>query len=1174
MSRALPDPTPFTISDPLPGVGTTVLEASAGTGKTWTIAALVTRYVAEGVLTLPQLLVVTFGRAASQELRDRVRARLLTSARALATAASDATNAGGTGTVGSTDRADSTGDPLLGVLLDTGEATGAARQAELTDRLRRLRQALVDIDATTIATTHQFCQQVLRGLGVAGTTDADTELVEDLDELLRQVVDDLYLAWFAQAEQPAFSHAEAVQIAVHAAEDPHAGLRPTDAPPGSPAQRRVAFAQAVRTEFTTRKRRLRLMQYDDLLGQVADALIEPGSPARARMRARWKVVLVDEFQDTDPVQWQVLDRAFTGHAAMVLIGDPKQAIYLFRGGDVVTYLKAAGAADHQRTLSRNFRSDEPLVRALNVLLNGAQLGEEQIVVRPVDAHRRGTWLRGAPHSAPLRLRHVGRDQVRSTRVNPIREHIARDVARDVAALLASGARYGEPSEPGRPLQANDVAVIAHTHARLLQIQAALRDVGVHAVTSGGSSVLQSQAARDWLAVLEAMAAPHDAGLARSAALTALLGYRAEDLARGDTGVLGGGSGGDLDGADIDDELSWRIHELAEHYTRHGIAAVHEILTVAGLPARTLATVGGERVLTDLTHVAELLDAACRNGRVGVAGLITWLRAQIAAPLTPGVSTRTRRLDSDATAVQLLTVHGSKGLQFPVVYLPTLWDRYDGGSGPPVPRFHEDPPTAERCLDVGGSQGPHWAQSQARHAREESGESLRLLYVALTRAQSQVVLWWAGTERTTPASPLHRVLFGRQPGQGDIPRQVPIPTDVEIANILSQWEAAGALRVEPAALAAWVAPSRAPEPPALAVRTLTRSIDHAWRRTSYSALAHPSPQTGPGVRSEPEDRPHEDQSPQVPPPVAAVGDPALDPAHVASLPAGIDVPSPMAGLPQGAAFGSLVHAVLEHTDPQAGDLRAELLRQVTEQLTRWPLSSDPRDAHPGRGTPLRPETLADALLAVYDSPLGPLAPGMRLRDIPLSDRLRELDFELPLGGGQEVSGRRVAVLGDLAPLLRAHLPTGDPVRDWADALDAQPAIAAQPLRGYLTGSIDVLLRTAGTYLVVDYKTDWVGAHDAPLTAASYHPHAVQQAVRGSSYPLQAVLYAVAAHRFLRWRLPGADPSVRVGGVLYLFLRGMCGPDTPIVAGQPCGVFSWRPPHALIEAVSELLDGGSR
>ena len=1129
----------FDITDDLP-TGTVLLEASAGTGKTWTIAALVTRYVAEGLVTLPEMLVVTFGRAASQELRARVRAQLVLAERAL------------TDPPPPHDR-----DALVAHLLQTDEGERALRA-------RRLRAALSDIDAATIATTHQFCQQVLRGLGVAGTSDASAVLVEDLDGLLVEVVDDLYLRAFAQRDdEPIFDRRTALEIARTVVDDVHAELRPTSAERGSVPDRRVRFARAVRAELTVRKQRLQVMHYNDLLTQLDDALEAEDSPARARMRQRWRVVLVDEFQDTDPVQWSVLHRAFAGHVrAMVLIGDPKQAIYAFRGGDVDTYLSAAATADDRRTLPRNFRSDPGVVTALGHLLTGAELGDEQIVVHPVSAHHEDGRLVGAPSTAPVRLRqvllrdHLGGDK----RMPTVRPWIARDLAHDVAALLASGATYD-----GRPVQARDVAVLAHRAKDLLEAQRALAELGIPAVSTGGSTVLHSRAAHDWLALLEAMVAPHRSVLTRAAALTDLLGYAVARV----------GDRGEEQDTALEDELADRCRELAAVYARQGIAAVLELVTTQGLPGRVLGQVGGERTLTDLRHVAQLLHEVARRDQLGLVALLEWLRAGMAEDAPQSAGARTRRLDSDAAAVQLATIHGSKGLQYPVVYLPSLGDRWVSDS-PKIPLFHEEPPERLRCRDVGGEHAnPDWAESVRRHKEEDAGESLRLLYVALTRAQSQVVTWWAPVNNAT-ASPLHRMLLGREPGGGPVPDRAPVPRgDAEATERLRRWEAEGALVLERADPASDPAPQRQEPPADLRLAPWTRVVDTGWRRTSYTALSTPAPGAEPGVGSEPETglTAREDE-PDAPDPVTETS-PSLPGLDDLAPPPGADVPSPMAELPVGATFGSLVHAVLEHADPRAPDLRAELVRQIAEQRIRWPV-----ELGEGGG-----ERLAEALVAVCDTSLGPLARGVTLRGIAPEHRLCELDFELPLGGGDlrrpapdpaAAPRAEAALLGDLAPLLRAHLPPGDPVRAWADVLATSPDLADQQLRGYLTGSVDVVLRLdpgerSERYLVVDYKTNWLGAPQEPLTAADYRPERLVEAMGHSSYPLQALLYAVVAHRFLRWRLPRYDPARHLGGVLYLYVRGMCGPDTPEVDGMPCGVFSWQPPVALVEAVSALLDG---
>jgi exodeoxyribonuclease V beta subunit len=1092
----------FDICGPLP-TGTTLLEASAGTGKTWTIAALVTRYVADGVARLEELLVVTFGRAASQELRERVRAQLVEAERALADP--------GLADPGRADPSATRAESELLDLLLTGTP------AELALRRRNLRQALGSFDAATIATIHQFCQQVLRSLGVAGDTDANATLVEDLDDLLTEVVDDLYLARYAAlADPPPFSRADALALARAAAGDPQARLEPAEGA-------RVEFARAVLAELDVRKRRLGILSYDDLLCRLADALAEPGSPARARMQARWRVVLVDEFQDTDPVQWQVFERAFSGVATMVLIGDPKQAIYAFRGGDVFTYLEAADTATTRQTLGINWRSDAPLLDSLQSVLRGAALGDERIVVHDVRAHHPASRLDGA--GAPFRLRAVrpeelGRPPRAKLAVAAVRDHLYEDVARDITRLLTSGATFD-----ARALEPRDVAVIAYRHADLAAIQAALARAGVPAVVAGAGSVFHTAAAIEWLCLLEALEQPHRTPRVRAAGLTAFLGYDASAL--------------DAGGDDLTDSLAEKVRGWSELFHSRGVAAVLEAAVSGGLTERVLGAVGGERLLTDLRQIGQALHRVALEERLGLVALVGWLRGQIADERKDATDERTRRLDSDAAAVQLVTIHGSKGLEYPVVYLPTLWDRFE--SDPKVPLFHD---AGVRCRNVGGGPGPtnaHWSAHVARHKAEEGGEWLRLLYVALTRAQSQVVAWYAATPRNTPASPLHRTLLGRRPGTSAVPATHPLEDAGALVAKLDWHRAAGGPVWEPAVWAEPGAEPLAPDESLLTVRQFGRTIDTAWRRTSYSALTKDAP-AAPHALSEPEAPPKDDEE--------VTGAPGAG--------TGGGLVSPMAELPVGATFGSLVHAVLEHTDPDAPDLRAELLAHIDEQLVWWPVALDR-------------EVLADALVAVSDTPLGPYVDDRTLRGIPLRDRLAELEFELPLAGGDDRSYHAgEPVLGDLAPLLVKYLPEGDPVRGYADAL-ADPVLAGQSLRGYLTGSIDVLLRVGDRFLTVDYKTNWLGGHDVPLTAEAYRPAALDAAMAHSDYPLQALLYTVVQHRFLRGRLAAYDPEQHLGGVLYLYLRGLCGPGTPVLDGGPCGVFAWRPPAALVEAASDLLDG---
>jgi len=1100
---------PFALLGPLPAPRTTtLLEASAGTGKTYTLAALVTRYLAEGVATLDQMLLITFGRAASQELRERVRAQILEALLAV------------------TDPARAEDSPLLRHL-----TSGTAQ--DLADRRQRLRDALAGFDAATIATTHQFCQLVLKSLGVAGDSDSGVQLVEDLDDVVTDIVDDLYLAHFGQQrDDPLLSYEAAARLAREVVGGAHAELRPVAPPPGLDPAVRVGFATAVCAELERRKRRLGILHYDDLLSRLADALEDDGSPARSQMRRRWSIVMVDEFQDTDPVQWQVVDRAFTGHSTVILIGDPKQAIYAFRGGDIVTYLHAASTADRQHTLDVNHRSDGPLVAALQVVMRDAELGDPRIVARPVAAAHPAHRLAGAPNNAPLRLRVVRRDQfgVRPDRPIPIdrlREHIPRDLAADVAALLGSGATFcGEPLTPG------DVAVIVESHRDGRACFDALAAAGIPAVYTGDTDVFASPAAADWLCLLEAFDQPHRSGLVRAAATTMFFGETAHTLA--------------AQGDRLTDRITETVRNWADHARERGVAAVFEAAQRAGMGERVLSWVDGDRHMTDLAHLTQLLGETAHREHFSLPALRDWLRAQ--REDRSGAAERSRRLDSDAAAVQIMTVWVSKGLQFPVVYLPFAFNR--NVQTRDVVLFHEPSPAGDiRCLHIGGEQSPDFAQVQRQGRREAAGDDVRLTYVAMTRAQSQVVAWWAPSH-DEPNGGLSRLLRGRRPGEPVVPDRCEPPRidDPDAVALLRAWADAGGPVLEESEIVAPHPLPRPAPPDGLRARHFHRRIDTSWRRTSYSALiraATGTETTGTtgGVSSEPE--------------VLELDDEAADVTVYEPVPAGADVPSPMAELPTGATFGSLVHAVLEAADPQAADLRGELADRITEHARWWPVEVAPAD-------------LAQALVPMHDTPLGPLLPGVTLRAIGLRDRLRELDFEFPLAGGDLRGVAPVITLADVGALLSAHLPADDPMSAYAERL-GDGALGAQSLRGYLSGSVDAVLRVDGRYVVVDYKTNWLGEPGGSLTAAHYLRPRLAEAMLHSDYPLQALLYCVVLHRFLRWRLPGYTPERHLGGVIYLFVRGMCGPATPTVDGHPAGVFSWYPPAALIDAMSDLLDG---
>ncbi len=1096
---------PFELLGPLPSErSTTVLEASAGTGKTFALAGLVTRYVAEGAATLDQMLLITFGHAASQELRERVRAQITEAAAAF-------------------DDPSLAGDNHLVAHLLKGT------DGECADRRQRLRDALAGFDAATIATTHQFCQLVLKSLGVAGDSDAGATLVESLTDLVTEIVDDLYLAHFGQQrDDPVLTYPDALKLAREVVCNPATELRPLAPDPESRAKVCVDFAKAALAELETRKRRLGILGYDDLLTRLAKALDAEHSPARVRMHQRWPIVMVDEFQDTDPVQWEVIDRAFSTKSTVILIGDPKQAIYAFRGGDIVTYLRAADTAGDKQTLGTNWRSDGALVDRLQAVLKGAELGNKKIVVHDVAAAHPGSRLAGAPSNDPFRLRVVqrhtfGRSGIQNPGIDDLRQHIGEDLASEIGALLAGNATFDD-----KPIQARHVAVIVETHKDARVCQLALAAKNIPSVYTGDSDIFASEAADDWLSLLEAFDQPHRTGVVRAAAATMFFGKTADDLVKG----------GDV----LTDRVAETLREWAGHARERGVAAIFEAAQLQGMSDRVLSWRDGERQMTDLAHMTQLLQDVAHRDHYTLPALRDWLRAE--RDDRGGTTERNRRLDSDAAAVQIMTVWVSKGLQYPIVYLPFAFNRHV--REPELILFHDGD---TRCLHVGGKDSPDY-NAVAKLGRDEAaGDDSRLTYVALTRAQAQVIAWWSPAY-DEPNGGLSRLLRGRRPGEATVPNQCS-PAKISDADALARlqaWADVGGPVLEQSVPTKTPTLPAEPVPDDLDARHFHRRIDTSWRRTSYSGLIRVV--ETPGVSSEPETRELDDE----------VGDiPLVQP------PAGPDVPSPMAELPSGAKFGTLVHAVLETADPLAADLTAELESRIREQLVWWPVDVPPAD-------------LAAALVPMHDTPLGPLAGGLTLRQIGLPNRLRELDFEFPLAGGDARAAAPHIRLADVGALVRSHLASTDPLASYADRLTSE-GLGSQSLRGYLNGSIDAVLRIPDggipgghRYVVVDYKTNWLGDGDEPLSAADYDRSRMVEAMLHSDYPLQALLYSVVLHRFLRWRQPAYDPDRHLGGVLYLFVRGMCGPATPVVDGHPAGVFDWQPPAALIVGLSDLLDAG--
>ncbi|MFZ2512218.1 MAG: UvrD-helicase domain-containing protein, partial [Gordonia sp. (in: high G+C Gram-positive bacteria)] len=946
----------FDLTADLP-TGTVVLEASAGTGKTYAIVALAVRYLAEGRTTVDRLLMATFSNAASNELRHRTRSRIGECVAALDPA-----------TLSRLGEREPDGDELI-ALLRQGTVD------EVAQRRLHLAEAMGDFDAATVATTHTFCNRMLAALGFLGEREQQVPIVENVDDMVAELVNDLYLQSFAATPDEAPGFAAVAEVARDAVRQLGAILAPDPDDADEASTARLDVARAARREIAHRKRLARVRTYDDLQNVLYSLITDEnvGDRACARIRDQFSVVLIDEFQDTDPQQWEIVKRCFHGHVPLLLVGDPKQSIYGFRGAEVRSYLNAVADASDTRRLVTNWRSDGPLVEALAAVFTGATFGDPRIDFHPVTARQRTSRIYGSP---PVRLRALlGEADFSDTtpRVAQVRPRVIADTASDIASMLSSDVTLDDP-DTGlvRSVQPGDVAILVRANATVEPLQEALADRGISSVVRSGTSIFKTAAARHWWYLLLAIEQPSNSRRVRLAALTPLVGRSAQELdARGDEGV---------------GVLAARFAELSRVFADGGFASMSaRLLDTFATEERLLGADGGERLLTDLRQLADLCNARVAGSSGGLASLAAWLGGQIEdeSPMRHG-GAQTRRLDRDTRAVQIMTVHASKGLEFPIVYLPFGWDgarRFDTQTQ----IYHDGDGT--RRLDVGGKFAPGYREREHLAVVDEAGQDLRLLYVALTRARSQVVLWWAPSSVTAQGA-LHRLLFTAvQRQQAVAGGGLAVPIDLAVALPMDDADTkqslcgvrdlagAGQIVVEPARHASglqWNRPADGAAK-ALGAAVFTGQIDHEWRRTSYSAMvrgAHGVTPSGPiQTGSEPEDGLTEDE---------ATG---AGPGRVAPERADVPVdgmPSLMNGLPFGAGFGTLVHEVLEHVDTSTDDLAAHVLARTVEGAAR-------------RGVDLDVHKLAVALVGVLTTPLGfgdlaSIAPG---------DRLAELDFELPL-----------------------------------------------------------------------------------------------------------------------------------------------------------------------------------
>ena len=1162
----------------LPLIGERLIEASAGTGKTFTIAALYLRLLlglgGEAAYPRPvnveELLVVTFTEAATEELRGRIRSNIHELRVACLRNATD--------------------NPLYASLLaEIDDLQQAANVLLLAER---------QMDDAAVFTIHGFCQRMLSLNAFESGMLFEQQLIEDESQLRYQACADFWRrhcyplnreiaqviveSWkgpqdllksidrylhgeapelkvpLGEAETLASRHQQILtqindikqqwlasvgeldsllensgidrrkfnrgnqgkwleKISVWAQEEtknyqlPDAlekfsqpfladrtkagGEVPTH-PLFSAIERLLAspltlndlvIAQAmkeIREAVAREKRRRGELGFDDMLSRLDEALeSDSGDALAAAIRQRFPVAMIDEFQDTDPQQYRIFRRIWRQQpdTALLLIGDPKQAIYAFRGADIFTYMRARSDVTAHYTLDTNWRSAPGMVESVNRLFG---LVDNPFMFRDIPF----LPVKSAPKNASLRFEVDGENQPamnlwlmpgEGVSAGDYQSFMAQQCAAQIRDWLTAG-QQGTAllwrGDNARPVQASDITVLVRNRQEASLIRDALNALAIPSVyLSNRDSVFETPEAQELLWVLQAVLTPERENTLRSALATAMFGLNAQDIERLNQ-----------------DENAWDalVEEFSEYrliWQRRGVMPmIRALMSARSMAENLLATHGGERRLTDILHLSELLQEAATQLESEHA-LVRWLNQQVAEPDT-NASSQQMRLESDKHLVQIVTIHKSKGLEYPLVWLPFI-ARFRKEKQ----AFYHDRESFRAVLDLNESD-----ESLELAEAERLAEDLRLLYVALTRAIWHCSLGIAPLTARRSDKPtdteLHHSAPGRLLQKGEV-------LDAAGLNACLQ-----ALCDEHISLTLATAPDDArwqatqPEMPELAARQVLRRVVDDWRVTSYSGLQ----QRGHSVA--------QDLLPRIDIDASGIADapvePEMTPHH----------------FPRGASPGTFLHSLfedLDFTQPISPEWMREKLQnngfdEVWEPvLTRW-------------------------ITQVLAAPLADT--GVALNQLSARQKQVEMEFYLPIS--QTLDARAL-----------------DAVTRRYDPLSAGcPELDFRQVRGMLKGFIDLVFRHDGRYYLLDYKSNWLGE-----SGEAYTQEAMAEAMRSHRYDLQYQLYSLALHRYLRHRIADYDYERHFGGVIYLFLRGVDGE-----AGQQ-GIFATRPDPALIMAMDALFAG---
>lgn len=1182
--------------------GLNLIEASAGTGKTWTIAALYILLLLEKELRPDQILVVTYTKAATAELRDRIRARIISIL--------DLYNSG---------REASSDD--LEQLLMTFRPQNSQRAIQL------LLRALYSFDDAAIYTIHGFCQRALLENTFESGSLFGSTMISDQDLIVKQVCDDFWRArilsqpiefieyleakgytpeklaaplagYFQNPDLIIIPHVDEIllspliierdrlyqlvcdiwksdrSIIIKQLEDARlnqqsyksaqietaAGILDSWVTVRNPAHPNskldffsrdriaskttktslftpdhtfffqcqslsetldtieTAFRNKIITcrhdlkkwlerELQQRKRALNLRSFDDLLIDLSQALeSQSGTALAGNLRQRYRAAMIDEFQDTDPLQWNIFKHIGAEQDyPLFLIGDPKQAIYRFRGADVFAYLNAGRyiAPERTQTLDKNYRSDSALVRAVNTLFMSCPdpFFCRDIPFHPVTAGRSETdklFIDSTDDKHPLKFWVYRREDETKSELKPSATRaIVHAVAEETVRLLEPGRAEISKSGRARTLRPGDISVLVKSHKQADLVQEAFTARGIPSVQQGSTTIFSTPEALDLLRIMRAAAEPYREDLLREALLTASMGVNANLVAR----YL----------ESPDEHPEWDIW-LANFQDLHAAAAsggiialVSRLLGRCGVRTQVLTRFCGERSLTNILHCSELLHQTERELGKSLVGLISWLERKIQTPDRSDASLL--RLETDENAVMISTIHASKGLQYPVVFVPFAWD-------PPSVKneralFHDT--EGDLVLDLAGS-----AENSEFAAAEQKAESARLLYVALTRAEFRCYTVW-GRINGAVDSPLFQLLHTR--AASGLDKRFSEMNDREIVAELQQLSCDGDSGITAELMPGGGTvvhhhPETTFDRP-YTCRSPLYPIRDSWKVASFSGIT-----SGAGHTFEPHD--HDSLQGAVSQiTVSVTTDSDLPPEGLTLF-----------DFPRGAQAGTCLHGMLEQLDFQAldSDTIASLARSSLEECgfqEKWL------------------PAVKEMILQVTSTRIIPDDRNFTLAQLKQGDWQTEMEFFLPI---------RQLTPATLQSLFEGILENNR----FGEFFEVLQNLSFRQSSGMLQGFIDLIFTHNDRFYLLDWKSNYLGPKKT-----DYNPESMHDSMCRSAYVLQYHLYTLALDRLLKSRLPDYRYEKHFGGSLYLYLRGVSADSTTN------GIYFGRPLPEFISRAGDVL-----